>query len=76
MKHLRLNLMMLLAVAFFSSCNQFIQLVETTSVGKDEVNNNGVCENSDIKVSYDFWSEDGVTYFSIYNKADKPMYID
>jgi len=76
MKHLRLNLMMMVAIAFFSSCNQFIQLVETTSVGKDEVNNNGICENSDIKVSYDFWSEDGVTYFSIFNEADKPMYVD
>ncbi len=68
--------MMVVALAFLSSCNQFIQLVETTSVGKDEVNSNGVCENADIKVAYDFWSEDGVTYFSIYNKADKPMYID
>ncbi|HEY1047652.1 MAG TPA: hypothetical protein VGF79_14510 [Bacteroidia bacterium] len=76
MKSLKLSLMALAAVFMLSSCNQFIQLVETESVGKDAVTKEGVCENSDIKITYDMWSEDGITYFSIYNKADKPMYID
>lgn len=76
MKSLKLSLLALTAVFMLSSCNQFIQLVETESVGKDAVTKEGVCENSDIKITYDMWSEDGITYFSIYNKADKPMYID
>lgn len=69
-------MLVLSAMILLASCNQFIQLVETESVGKDAVSKNGVCENDDIRINYDFWSEDGVTYFSIYNKADKPMYID
>ncbi len=76
MKKLKLNLIAVLVVVGLASCSQYVQLVETESVGKDEVSKNGVCENSDIKVTYDMWSEDGVTYFSIYNKTDKPMYID
>lgn len=76
MKKFKLNLLVLSAMLLLASCNQFIQLVETESVGKDAVSKEGVCENSDIRINYDFWSEDGVTYFSIYNKADKPMYID
>ncbi|MEZ4805413.1 MAG: hypothetical protein R2852_07990 [Bacteroidia bacterium] len=76
MKNLKFSLLVLSVVMLTTSCNQFIQLVESESVGKDAVTENGVCENSDIRINYDFWAEDGVTYFSIYNKADKPMYID
>lgn len=76
MKNFKLNLLMFSAVLLLASCSQFIQLVETESVGKDAVTKEGVCENSDIRINYDFWSEDGKTYFSIYNKTEKPMYID
>lgn len=76
MKKIKLSFVVLSAVLLLSSCSQFVQLVETESIGKDAVTKNGVCENADIKVTYDMWSEDGITYFSIYNKADKPMYID
>lgn len=75
MKNLKLSLIAL-TVLILSSCNQFIQLIETESVGKDAVTKEGVCENTDIRINYDMWSEDGVTYFSVYNKSDKPMYID
>jgi hypothetical protein len=75
MKNLKLSLIAV-AVLVLSSCNQFIQLIETESVGKDAVTKEGVCENADIRINYDMWSEDGVTYFSVYNKGDKPMYID
>lgn len=75
MKNLKLSLIAL-AVVILSSCNQFIQLIETESVGKDAVSKEGVCENADLRINYDMWSEDGITYFSIYNKSDKPMYID
>ncbi len=58
------------------SCSTYVQLIETESIGKDQVDQNGVCQNDAIKVNYDFWSEDGITYFSVYNKTDKPLYID
>ncbi len=74
MKKFKLSLM-ITAMVLLASCSTQIRLTETESVGKDAVVNS-VCENEDIKVSYDFWSENGVTYFSLYNKADKPMYID
>lgn len=75
MKKFKLSLVMATAVLFLASCSTQIRLTETESVGKDAVVNS-VCENEDIKVTYDFWAENGVTYFSLYNKADKPMYID
>jgi hypothetical protein len=75
MKKFKLSLMMLTAIVVLASCGGQIRLTETESVGKDAVVNS-VCENSDIKVTYDMWAENGITYFSIYNKAEKPMYID
>jgi len=76
MKNLKLSTLVMVLVMVLSSCNQFIQLVETESVGKDAVTKEGVCQNDDIRIDFDMWSEDGITYFSLYNKTDKPMYID
>jgi hypothetical protein len=76
MKNLKITSFIIIALAMLTSCSQFVQLIETESIGKDAVSKNGVCENEEIKVTYDMWSEDGITYFSIFNKTDKPMYID
>lgn len=76
MKNVKLSLIAMAFIFVLSSCNQFIQLIETESVGKDAVTKEGVCENTDLRIDYDMWSEDGITYFSIKNKTDKPMYID
>lgn len=35
-----------------------------------------VFENDDIKVGYNFWSQCGNSSFAIFNKTDKPIYID
>jgi hypothetical protein len=39
-------------------------------------NNNWVYENDSIKVTYSFWANKGVMSFEVYNKLDKPIYID
>jgi len=64
MKKFKLSLMMLTAIVVLASCGGQIRL----TVGKDAVMKS-VCENNDIKVTYDMWAENGMTYFSIYNKA-------
>ncbi len=76
MKKIKIKSILVIAVAMLTSCSPFIQLIETESIGKDAVSKTGVCENDEIRINYDLWSEDGVTYFSAYNKTDKPMYID
>ncbi|MEI6021470.1 MAG: hypothetical protein WCR21_10105 [Bacteroidota bacterium] len=64
----------LLCVALFSACAS-IRLTETESSGKNTVKD-GVSENEDLRISYDFWGEHGLMYFIIYNKSKKPIYID
>lgn len=58
----------------FSSCG-LIRLTETESAGKMPAKD-GVSENEDLRIDYDFWGEHGVMYFTIYNKSKKPVYID
>ncbi len=75
MKKFKLSAMVIAITALLASCSQSIRLTETESVGKNAVVNS-VCENEDLKISYDMWAENGIMYFSVFNKADKPMYID
>jgi hypothetical protein len=75
MKKSALNFVVLLGMILLASCSGQIRLTETESIGKDAVKNS-VCENDDIKVTYDMWGENGIMYFSLYNKTDKPIYID
>ncbi len=74
MKTIKLT-MSIAAIAFLAACSPSIRLTETTSTGKQEVVNS-VCENADLKLNYDMWAENGIMYFSIYNKSDSPVYID
>ncbi len=63
-----------LSIISFSSCS-IIRLTETESIGKNQAKD-GVSENEDLRISYDFWGEHGLMYFTIYNKSKKPVYID
>lgn len=70
---IRLTIVLLFAV-IFTSCGT-IRLTETESSGKMPAKN-GISENDDLRITYDFWGEHGLMYFTIYNKSKKPVYID
>jgi hypothetical protein len=69
-----LNLLIL--VVALSGCKSYIQIFETNSTNTNEQNGYYVFENDTIKITYTFWSFKGIMAFSIYNKLDKPLYID
>jgi hypothetical protein len=59
------------------SCGGYVQVFETTSENKNlKVDNKYVYENDSIKITYNFWEDKGIMSFSIYNKLNKPLYID
>jgi len=70
-KQLHLGLLLLAVVC---SCGT-VRLTETESAGKMPAKD-GVSENEDLRITYDFWGEHGLMYFTIYNKSKKPVYID
>ncbi len=72
-KHFALS-MATFCCLLFTACAS-IRLTETESSGKN-IAKDGISENDDLRISYDFWGEHGLMYFTIYNKSKKPVYID
>ena len=66
-----------LIVIIFSSCSkEFIQIFDTATTNTKSSDGFWVFETDTIKVTYEFWASKGVMSFSVYNKLDKPIYID
>jgi hypothetical protein len=60
-----------------SSCNtKMYQVLETGSPELSEKSDSLIFENSDVKVSYDFWTNGGKVDFLIFNKLNAPIYVD
>ena len=57
-------------------CKSYIQLFETKTSNTKVENDFYVFENDSLKITYDFWADMGLMKFSIYNKTNKPLYID
>lgn len=60
---------------FITSCTKLAHLYETKSM-TDTSNQENLFENDTVRIVYSFWSEGGSFSFSIYNKLNKPLYID
>ena len=58
------------------SCSKNIQVYDTATTNTKLENDYWVFENDSIKLTYDFWRERGIMSFSLYNKEDKPIYVD
>ncbi len=66
-----------LTLALFSGCSkQFIQIFDTSTTNTKLIDSFWVFETDSIKLTYEFWESKGVMSFSVYNKLDKPIYID
>lgn len=70
-------LSLLILTILLSSCSKkMIQVFETSSSNTKLINSSWIFENDTTKIVYSFWSDKGIMAFSIYNKLDKPIYID
>ncbi len=66
-----------LTLLLFSNCtNHYIRIFEASSNNTKLKDGYLVFESDSIKVTYEFWAEKGVLSFSVYNKLDKPIYIN
>lgn len=74
MKHKLLTVLFLLA--FLASCGSYVQVLETKSAKTKIEDNKYVYENDSIKITYDFWQEKGLLRFTVYNKLNRPVYLD
>lgn len=54
----------------------YIQVLDTSGMNTKLKEGYYVFENDTVKITYAFWENKGVMSFSIFNKTDKPLYID
>ena len=66
-----INLMLSGCVYFFNA-----QVYSVTGLNLIEKDSSWVFENEKVKITYDFWAQDGNMSFEIYNKLETPIYID
>lgn len=57
-------------------CKSYVQVFKTNSSIETDADGFYVYENDSLKITYSFWKAKGLMTFSIYNKLDKPLYID
>lgn len=60
------------------SCRTVYQVTETesTNVKADNLDKKYFYEDDNLKIYYDLWSRKGTLTFTLYNKTNKPIYID
>lgn len=65
---------------FISGCSTttFYEVYNVTSTSDVQLDTVAgfISENNDIRLNYNFWEDKGIMYFTVYNKAKKPLYID
>ena len=54
----------------------FIQIFDTSTRNCKSQNGFFVFENDTLKITYSFWASKGVMSFAVYNKLNKPIYVD
>lgn len=67
---------LLILMSVLTGCKNLVQVVETKTTNTQIIDDQYIFENDSIKISYDFWREKGSLKFTVYNKLDKPLYID
>lgn len=60
-----------------SGCNkEYIQIFETNASDSKRVDDFYVFENDTVQITYNFWFAKGIMSFRIFNKLDKPIYVN
>jgi len=73
-------LLISITIVFFSCSTKFVELYKTgalspnISIQKDS--SYYLFENDTLKIAYYFWDKTGIVSFNIFNKLDRPIYID
>jgi hypothetical protein len=73
---MRKTLFIILTCLLTSCSISYIQIFKLGSSNTKLENNFYVFENDTIKLTYSFWKEKGILAFSVFNKLDKPIYVD
>lgn len=71
-----MKILQLILILGLTSCTSLIQVIETKTTNCKTVNDTYFFENDSVKITYNFWGNNGDMAFSIFNKTDKPLYVN
>jgi hypothetical protein len=66
----------LILAIIVSGCGNYVQVFETKTTNAQTINDKYIFENDSLRIEYDFWAQNGLLSFTIYNKLTKPIYVD
>ncbi len=66
----------ILTIILTSCSKSFVQVYETASTNTNYNGDYFVYETDTVKITYGFWAIKGIMSMAVYNKLDKPIYID
>lgn len=72
---MKTTLLLILLLSNLSSIT-YMQYYKIESTNTIKTNDNFVYENDSVKITYTFWANGGAMSFVLFNKMDKPLYID
>lgn len=71
------NTCIILLFCLLTSCSKsFIQVFDTASTNTQLKGDYFIYETDTVKITYAFWASKGVMSIGVFNKLDKPLYID
>ncbi len=72
----KILIIFLLSIILVSCAKSFIQIFDTATTNTEFKDNFFIFESDTLKITYSFWASNGIMSFAVYNKLDKPIYID
>jgi hypothetical protein len=72
----KFTLIIILFCVLVSCAPRYIQVLNTGSTNTQLKNDYFVYETDTLLIKYYFWAEKGILAFSVFNKSDKPIFID
>jgi hypothetical protein len=76
--HFKKALIYLITLVLFSSCKGYVQVVYTKPINANIKKKDGfyTYQNDSVLVAYSFWEDRGEMSFMLFNKMDRPIYVD
>ncbi len=72
----KITLVIIVCFLITGCSKTFIQVFETSTTNTKTQDNCFFYENDTVKITYTFWAKSGVMAFSVFNKTEKPLYLD
>ena len=66
-----------MVLLLLSGCSKsYMQIFDTEAKGVPNINDQWVYEDDTVSIAYSLWASGGTMSFAIYNKTDRPLFID